>query len=172
MSRCEGELFSRYLKFTPLRLRDIEAVALDMGVPAKEAITARRDYLWRELDFWLDVRTDVVTWDVLCRPIAWAIIDDIKRLHVDSFWKSKPVSKNEITDEMKERARAYPVTELIQFQRGKSLAFCHTDKTPSLSYYAKGNIARCFVCAKSFGPIDVLMVRDGYKFLDAVRALQ
>jgi len=172
MPRCEGDLFSRYLKFTPIRLRDIEATALDMGVSLKDAISSRRAYLWHELDFWLEVETDPMTWDVLCKPLAWAIIDDIKRLHADAFWKSKPASKNEVTQEMKDRARAYPVAELIQFQKGKSLAFCHTDKTPSLSHYAKGNIARCFVCSKSFGPIDVLMERDGYKFLDAVRALQ
>lgn len=172
MQRCEGELFSRFLRFTPLRLRTIEQSAEEMGVTLNYAIGARRAFLWKELDFWLDVETDVTTWDVLCKPMVWKVIDDLTKLQVDVFWKNKPQSRNEVTPEMKQRAKAHPVTNLIQFEKGKALAFCHTDKTPSLTYYAKKNLATCFVCNKRFDPIDVLMLRDGYTFHDAIRALQ
>jgi len=142
-----------------------------METTATYAVGARRAYLWRELDFWIDAETDPVTWDVLCRPMVFRVIDDLIRLQADIYWKNKPKSRDEVTPEMKDRARAHLVTDLIDFSKGKALAFCHTDRTPSLSHFEKKNIARCFVCNKSFGAIDILMERDGYKFHDAVRAL-
>ncbi|OHD19270.1 MAG: hypothetical protein A2Y38_23780 [Spirochaetes bacterium GWB1_59_5] len=170
--RRDGELLSRYVDFRGLRLRSIEESATEMGVTLNQAIGARRAFLWKELDFWLDVDTDPMTWDVLCVPMFWKIIDEIHRLQVDFFWKNKPTSRNEVTPEMKQRAKDYPVTTLIQFDKGKALAFCHTDKTPSLTYFAKKNVASCFVCNKRFDPIDILMLRDGYSFHGAIRALQ
>jgi DNA primase len=69
-------------------------------------------------------------------------------------------------------AKETPVTNLIEFDRnGKALAFCHDDKTPSLSYNKKANRAHCFPCGKSFNAIDILMVRDNYSFINAVKEL-
>ncbi len=172
MPQCKETLFGRYLRFIPVRLRDIEASASDMGIAVSHALGARRSYLWKELDFWLEHETDPMTWDVLCKPMAWKIIDDLNRLVADLYWKNKPTSKNEVTPEMKQRAKDYPVTNLIQFEKGKALAFCHIDKTPSLTYFAKKNLVSCFVCDKRFDAIGILMTRDGYSFHDAIRALQ
>lgn len=66
-----------------------------------------------------------------------------------------------ITPEMIERARQFPIENLIEFDRQhKAVAFCHAD-----------NRATCFPCNKSFNPIDVLTLRDGMSFRDAVRQL-
>lgn len=76
-----------------------------------------------------------------------------------------------VTEEMKSRARDYPIEKLVDFSRGVAVAFCHPDKRPSLSHNRKANRAHCFPCGKSFDPIGVLMTRDGKSFTDAVRFL-
>ena len=77
-----------------------------------------------------------------------------------------------ITPEMIERARQFPIENLIEFDRQhKAVAFCHADNHPSLSWHRAGNRATCFPCNKSFNPIDVLTLRDGMSFRDAVRQL-
>jgi hypothetical protein len=78
---------------------------------------------------------------------------------------------DELTKEMISRARDYPIEQLIQFTHGKAMAFCHEDKTPSLSKHPSKNYCRCFVCNKTFGPIDVLMEQHGMNFPEAVKAL-
>lgn len=87
---------------------------------------------------------------------------------------SRPIieSRNGITDDDIQRAKDYPIEELVQFDRmGKCLAFCHEEKTPSMSWHRKRNRAHCFGCGRSFNAIDVLMVRDGLSFIDAVKRL-
>ena len=80
-------------------------------------------------------------------------------------------STDRITDEQIEQARAYPIDKLIEFTRGKALAPCHDDNAPSLSHDRKRNRATCFVCNKSFNPIDYIIMTDGLKFADAVKQL-
>ena len=77
-----------------------------------------------------------------------------------------------ITDEMVEAARAYPIEELIDFSSfGRTEAFCHVSDSPSLAHLPDGNRAYCHVCSRVFNPIDVLIVRDGMTFVDAVKTL-
>lgn len=78
---------------------------------------------------------------------------------------------NNVTDDMIEHAKAYPVDRLIEFTRGKAKAFCHEDANPSLIYLDKKGIAWCPVCNVYYRSIDVLIKRDGYLFVDAVRYL-
>lgn len=77
----------------------------------------------------------------------------------------------DITDADIENARAYPIHLLIDFNHGRATAFCHDDRSPSLHHWKKGNKARCFVCDKTYNPIDVLMERDKMSFPEAVRSL-
>ncbi len=78
-----------------------------------------------------------------------------------------------ITEDDIQRARDYPVTQLVEFNAmGKALAWCHEDKSPSLSYWAKGNNCRCFVCDVSYDSIKILMDRDNYSFIEAVKKLR
>lgn len=100
---------------------------------------------------------------------AFEEIDRLKR-YEQRMDQGKSV-KQDITDEMVQRAREYPIDRLIDFKRGVASAFCHPDKNPSLSWDRKRNRARCFVCDKGFDTIAVLMQRDNYTFIDAVKQL-
>lgn len=108
-------------------------------------------------------------------PYFWWWIESAQDLRAVADYatrfKRKPKG-NEITDEMIQAAKQYPIEQLFEFRMGKTLSFCHTDKVPSLSWHEKANRVTCFPCAKSFNPIDVLIQRDGMNFYDAVRALQ
>lgn len=86
---------------------------------------------------------------------------------------SEPVqnAQNWLTDDLIAQAKAYPIQNLITFSKGKAKAWCHDDRTPSLSWNQKKNKAHCFVCGKSFDPIAVLVERDGYSFKEAVKVL-
>ena len=84
---------------------------------------------------------------------------------------SRKPSAGMITDDMKERARQYPVTQLIDFQRGRAVAWCHPDKNPSLYYAPRINKAVCPVCNQYFDSISVLMQRDSLTFAEAVKQL-
>lgn len=76
-----------------------------------------------------------------------------------------------ITDEMIQQARDYPIDQLIDFNRGKAIAWCHDDKQPSLHHHKQANRAHCWPCNQSFDTISVLMQRDGMTFHAAVREL-
>lgn len=72
-----------------------------------------------------------------------------------------------------ERAKKYPIRELMQFNRqGNAMCLWHTDKNPSLYYYANSNHVYCFSCNKSADAIDVFMkLRDNKNFVQAVKQL-
>ena len=85
--------------------------------------------------------------------------------------KNIPI-ESKITDEDIYKANQYPIEQLIDFNRyGKSLSWCHDDRSPSLSLWKGKNKARCFVCGITFRPIDVLVKRDNYSFIEAVKSL-
>jgi hypothetical protein len=89
------------------------------------------------------------------------------------YAKRTPDRAGDITDDMIEQARAYPMTQLIEFKRGWTKCFVHGSKGLDMGYHAKSNTVRCFgQCCKSFDTIGVLMIRDGLSFPDAVRYLQ
>ena len=95
-----------------------------------------------------------------------------KDLNNIRFHLERPTEKD-ISEADIVRARDYPITQLIEFNgAGMAKAFCHEDKQPSLSYWAKANNCRCFVCGKSFDSIAVLVERDGMSFIEAVKKLR
>lgn len=108
-------------------------------------------------------------------PVAmfWACeaLEEICYLTMESLYTPVETGTN-ITDDMIARAKGYPVEELIDFYRGRAIAFCHADKRPSLYKGNKGdNKVVCPVCNKTFSSIDILVKRDGYSFVDAVKRL-
>lgn len=109
-------------------------------------------------------------WAEVFEPYYWRWIDIIIKLR-DMQKRIKQPMKNAITDEMIEQAREYPITELVEFTRGKAYAWCHDDKNPSLTYMSKTGTAWCAACGKYFDPIKVLMERDCMSFTSAVRYL-
>ena len=64
------------------------------------------------------------------------------------------------------------ITEVVEFVRGKAIAFCHDDKRPSLYLGNKGDgRAVCPVCNQVFSALDVLIKRDNLSFKEAVMRL-
>ena len=79
--------------------------------------------------------------------------------------------KINITESMIEKAREFPVEQLIEINRqGFTKCFAHNDKKPSA--YCKKNFVHCFVCQKSWDTIQILIDRDGLTFRQAVLQLQ
>lgn len=84
--------------------------------------------------------------------------------------KAKTSTKGNITDEMLEIAKQYPIDKLIEFQGGKALCFNHQEKTPSMTIFK--NKAHCHgACGRSWSVIDVCMERDDMTFVEAVKYL-
>lgn len=110
--------------------------------------------------------------DPLADAYADECADEILKLMKEIDRAVTQPKRDEISVEQIERARSYPIEQLIEFDRqGKALAWCHEDKTPSLAHWKKTNRARCFPCDKTFNPIDVLIDRDHLSFPEAVRRL-
>jgi putative DNA primase/helicase len=106
--------------------------------------------------------------DIIKATPEWEPEPEVKK--VEHIRKSSDY-KGDITHEMIEAAKLYPIDRLIEFANGKALSFCHNDKNPSMTLSSKYNQCRCFVCGKSFSSIDILMIRDSKTFLEAVREL-
>lgn len=71
------------------------------------------------------------------------------------------------------RARAYPMTRLIDFSYGKALCPFHNEKTPSLHYYPEDNHAYCFgACGRGYDAIDLYRnAHPHLSFRDAVNEI-
>lgn len=78
---------------------------------------------------------------------------------------------NQITPEMLQRAREYPITNLIEFVKGKTkcISGTHEDKNPSMSY--KPNFVHCFSCGYHADSIKVAMQVKNLSFVEAVKWL-
>lgn len=78
---------------------------------------------------------------------------------------------SEITIEMIERARQYPIGRFLEINR-QGFAKCpfHPDTKPSL--YTKNNFYYCFGCGASGDVIDLCMKLYGLNFVEAVKKLQ
>lgn len=95
--------------------------------------------------------------------------------------KTVPNLGSQLSPEMIERARNYPIADLIgQTPKGASKVVCcpfHKDSAPSAS--VKNNVLFCFGGCRpkkegrnGWDPILLLMERDGKSFPSAVKALQ
>lgn len=82
----------------------------------------------------------------------------------------KKIEKDLITHDMIERAKEYPLENLIDASRGFALCPFHDDSKPSL--YIKNNFAHCFSCGKTADTIDIYRKQHAVSFPEAVRALQ
>ena len=76
-----------------------------------------------------------------------------------------------VTSEMIERAKKYPIRELLEVKRGVSLCLWHDDHKPSMKIYDKQNCVYCFACGHRGDVIDVYMALNGCDFRTAVRKL-
>lgn len=142
--------------------------AEEMDISVMAALAMRKRYLLGMFDEWADY-IDGKTNDIpLVTPSD--AIDEIIAIRKAEVNRNKPM-KGGITDDMIATAKEYPVDQLVEFTRGKAIAWCHDDSNPSLSWHRGKNRCTCFPCGKSFNAIDICMERDGMTFIEAVKLL-
>ena len=133
-----------------------------MGIDRLAASRMRIRYLAEEIDIYLSDPSDVS--QVWFKEAYTEFLELVDTKYIIRYQVN---NNRQVID--KDIALRFPIENIVQFDgRGKAVAFCHNDANPSLSWNRKSNRATCFVCGKSFNPIDVLMFRDGYSFREAV----
>jgi len=152
-------LFREYWPTTTTRHK-VTKLAKDFGLLPSTVINLRVRFALHAAEVWEEMEPEIAgRW--------YGEVVNLKQIEASLTRKVTG-----ITDEQIAIAKEYPIEQLIEFRNGKATAWCHDDRTPSLSHYRKANRAKCWPCDKSYNPIDVLMERDGMTFIDAVRALQ
>jgi len=158
----------------------IRRTAEEMGVNVQHAVWCRLRYLRQRM---IEAADDLEFWSSLDCPTAPVYFDRTMDEFITMAKEARTLTmsaknpqreqecKDRITDEQIEVARQYPVTQLIDFQRGKSRAWCHEDRNPSLYPATRINKAVCPVCGKYFNSIDIVMELEGLNFVDAVLRL-
>lgn len=158
-----------------MTIYEIRHHAEEMGIPFREALFMRFRYvraeMLRELEEVDTPHPDEITEAVMDTLAINRFIELAKEQRALFMAVKHNDTPGRITDEMVQQARQYPVTQLIDFQRGKSRAWCHDDRNPSLYLAPRVNRVVCPVCGKYFSSIDVLIERDGLSFPEAVRML-
>lgn len=70
-----------------------------------------------------------------------------------------------------DKAKEYPIEELLEFKHGFARCIFHQEKTPSMKLYRERNRAHCFSCNKSFDAIDVYRQINNCSFKEAINYL-
>lgn len=159
------------------RYNDIIKAAELMGVPVRQAFAIRHNFIDESIKRLNEEIEQDMLYLVHCldelefRFYMENVVFNMKQVKKLSAARPTKPAEGAITDSDVEQARAYPVDQLIKFTRGKATAFCHADKSPSMFHGFRLNLACCPVCDRTFNPIDVLVHRDGYNFIDAVKEL-
>lgn len=84
----------------------------------------------------------------------------------------RPTREGDVTDEMIEKARQYPFTELLVFKGKDAMCPFHEGKTPALRLYPEENRVWCFACNRGWDTIGWWMEKNDRSFRDAVMSLQ
>ena len=152
--------------------------AEEMGVTTQYAVNCRRRFLTEELEridlelAWYEDYEGAPDSEYFALTQVSQLGEDKARIHAElRRLKKVTLPQTGITDEDIDRARESNITSVIEFTKGKAIAFCHEDRNPSMYHATRLNLAICPVCDKKFDAIGVLMQRDGYSFQSAVRQL-
>lgn len=140
--------------------------ARENGIDRVAAVRMRVRYLLQEIDICEQANYDEDIMNIV-------IQDDYDEIYY-LFGKIKrtEVYTESITDEDIERAKEYPIENLIELDsRGKAIAWCHEDKNASMTLWKGKNKVRCWACSRTYNPIDILVERDGFSFIEAVKRL-
>ena len=145
--------------YAPQRITEwsLRKQSSEFGISFRAAVQMKLRYAVEAAEIWADA-FEPYYWQWVAAIIKLRGMKDVER-------------KGGITDNMIEQAREIDIRSVVDFERGKALAWCHEDKNPSLTYMSRTNKAWCAACGKYFDPIAVMMERDGTNFPDAVRKL-
>lgn len=119
---------------------------------------------------------------------ARIIFEQIESVIIIPFKKQKDKLQNEIdlylnpvvvdytqkiTDKDVEEARSVPMDLLLDFNRsGFALCLWHSDAHPSMKWWKKHNVVKCFSCNKSADTIGAIRKLNGCSFKEAVENLK
>ena len=161
--------------------KQIKEQAELMGVPVDKAVEMRIKYLHGEIAaLESQLLADESSLAGCVDPVMVALLtDSISKLHQRLGKLRQQVellrrqAKGEsdftpVSDAEHDAANEVPMTELIEFVRGKATAPCHEDRSPSMFYGARRNIAVCPVCDKRWTPVSWCMDQMGLSYRDAV----
>lgn len=152
------KLAEEHLKISPILKFHIK----DLNDKINDTVIERRKLeRGSAVDHWLELRINEQLY----------FKDKLETLLKRLAKKTTPV--NHITDADIEKARDYPISELLSFN---SSGFCncifHNEDTASLKYKKDLNYVHCFgSCAKTYDSISVYMKLYNVSFVEAVRAL-
>lgn len=90
-----------------------------------------------------------------------ALLKNIKRM--------ESILENDITPEKIERAREYPLEQLVDIKNGMAKCINHEDRFPSMN--CRKNFAYCHSCGFYADAIGVYMKLKGCGFIEAVNSL-
>ncbi len=137
----------------------------------QEATQKARELLCTKVSMYdLDIATKlVIAGKYGALPITTE--DNIIRLKRLSYMYDPPKpSENGVTDAEIQRAREYPIKNLVKMKGRNTLCLWHNDRKPSMHIY-KDNHGYCFACNKYADPIEFVQKMNGLDFLGAVRYL-
>lgn len=124
--------------------------------------------------FDLDIATELVyagasaDWN---QPGVESIDDRIRRLTRLSYLYEPPKeTTNGISDADIQRAKEYPIRDLVKVRMNVTHCLFHDEKTPSMHVY-RDNHAYCFGCHKYADAIDIAMALNNMDFVTAVKWL-
>lgn len=168
--------------FRPLSIRDALAVFPEAKESIKHRIQVLKDNLVEEKDKNNNI---VELMENIVKPKYYAIYIEIahevylcaerqinNEISVLSNAFKKPTKNTTIKDEDIFRAKQFPITELLSFNKmNKALCLWHSERTPSLHYYKKTNSVKCFSCGKYGDAIDIYREQHNVSFIKAVQSL-
>lgn len=94
---------------------------------------------------------------------------EIKRINSEINRYENPKISTDITEDMIENARNYPIENLIEIKNGFALCPFHNDHNPSA--YCKNNYLYCFSCGTHADTIKLYMHLHNCDFKEAVNQL-
>lgn len=165
---------------TATNYESIKASAEKMGVPLKWVLDRRRLYLENRIEEQEGVLSqsmrELANTTELEHRLALDKIEgaekNIRQAQFDlSRLKHNAQKGNGVSDEEIERAREYPISQLLPNPVRHNMTLCcfHEDRAPSMS--VKNNRAHCFSCNKTWDAIALVMELKGLEFIKAVKYL-
>jgi hypothetical protein len=158
----------------------IRKMADEIGVPIEWAINRRKLFIETEISYLKRHQRTMVQqmsgsnvqdrdfiFDVLMR--TQKEIHDYER-EIYFIEHADRINKSEITDEMIDRAKEYPIEQLIEVKRNLALCINHSERKPSMN--CKNNFAYCHSCGWSGDTISIKMKLTDCTFIEAVKSLQ
>lgn len=106
----------------------------------------------------------------------WQIFIDAEQKELDELskkyhWLKKPKNSKDKQEVNIQKAKEYPMSELVTIQKNLTICLWHDDKHPSMKYYPKTNTLYCFVCNRAADTIDIVQKKFDLTFLQAIKKL-